>query len=471
MSRVFIFRQLTPTAFSSWSTVTVSMLALAILLCCASASRATVAQLGDVSSFSLDNGLNVVVIADHRLPVVTHMVWYRVGSADEVQGSSGLAHYVEHLMFKSCNASKTESFSQIISRLGGLDNAFTNHDTTHYFQRVPKDRLRDVMALEAQRMARLDVTEAEARAERQVVAEERRSNVESDPVKILNEQMLALLHHNHRYGVPAVGWSHEIETLTLEQALTFHRRHYGPNNTTVVVAGDITVDEVRKLAVETYGKVARNDEIVATARAHEPEPRVARRLHLDDRRAARPALFRYYLTPSYATANGLEAESIDLLMRIVGGGETSRLAQALVSESKVASITGATYFGDTRDDGRIAVFAITGADNDLGKLEAALDKVLADVAKNGVTADELQHAKLAVETSTVFESDNQKQLAERYGEALSLGLTVDDVKDVPSRIASVTVADVNKVAGKYLTLRRSVTGLMSRRAHAAANKE
>ena len=209
-----------------------------------------------VSEFKLNNGLQVLVIPDHRAPVVTQMVWYKVGAADEPPGSSGIAHFLEHLMFKGTDLIPTGQFSKTIAKNGGEDNAFTNHDVTAYFQRVAKDRLPKVMEMEADRMANLRLSEQDVATERDVILEERRSRVDNDPGSILQEQMMAALYTNHPYGIPIIGWEHEIRALDREDAFSFYRRFYAPNNALLVIAGDVEPDEVRKLAEATFGKIA-----------------------------------------------------------------------------------------------------------------------------------------------------------------------------------------------------------------------
>ena len=422
--------------------------------------RAEQAPVGKVTSFKLDNGLSVVVIEDHRVPVVTHMVWYKIGSIDDPQGASGLAHLLEHLMFKSFDAQEDESYAQLMSRLGAVDNATTRHDTTHYFQRVAKDRLRDVMALETKRMSGLTITDEQVRVERDVVREERRANIESNPIKLLAEEMTAALYRNHSYGRPPIGWSHELAGLRLEDAEAAYKQYYVPANAIVVIAGDVTPDEVRKLAEQTYGTVKAGPQPPERLRTIEPEPIAARRVELADPRVPQTAIFRYYLAPSYRTAEPLQAESIDVLMSILGGGETSRLHRALVNKHKVALGVGARFFGEGRDSGHIALFTIVPGGGDLSAVEARLDEVLAEVVSGGVTEDELARAKAAIEASLIIESDNQQKLATRYGEALAVGRRVEDVEGLTDRILKVTKETVGEAARNFLIKRRSVTGLL-----------
>jgi len=242
------------------------------------------------SEFKLSNGMDVVVIPDHRAPVVTHMVWYKVGAADEPKGVSGIAHFLEHLMFKSTDKIAVGDFSKIVSKLGGQDNAFTGQDVTAYHQRIAKEQLGTLMEMEADRMTHLRLTNDEVATERQVIIEERRSRIENNPGARLDEQMNATLYLSHPYGVPVIGWEHEMAKLSREDALRFYKRYYAPNNAILVVAGDVTVDEVKRLAEATYGKVPANPEVDGRTRPQEPPHIAARRLTLKDARAGNASI-------------------------------------------------------------------------------------------------------------------------------------------------------------------------------------
>src|SRR5499433_2614456 len=213
------------------------------------------------ATFTLPNGLQVLVIQDHRTPVVTQMVWYKVGSADETPGKSGLAHFLEHLMFKGTAKHPAGEFSHTVLRIGGNENAFTSYDYTGFFQRVPRDQLGKMMEFEADRMTGLILKDENVLPERDVVLEEYNMRVANNPEARLNEQIMAALYLNHPYGRPVIGWHHEIEKLSREDALAFYRRFYAPNNAILVVAGDVTVDEVKKLATATYGALKPNPAI------------------------------------------------------------------------------------------------------------------------------------------------------------------------------------------------------------------
>jgi zinc protease len=436
------------------------LFALTFILAMFTATIDTLKASPAVSEFKLDNGLQVIVVPDHRAPVVTHYVWYRVGSADEPAGVSGVAHFLEHLMFKSTDKIASGAFSKIIAKLGGQDNAFTNYDVTGYYQRIAKDRLKTVMEMEADRMVNLRLTEREVATEREVILEERRSRTENNPSAILSEQMSAALYQNHPYRIPIIGWMHEMAKLSREDALTFYKRFYAPNNAIVVVAGDVSGDEVKSLAQAAYGSLQPNPDIKLRVRPQEPPHRAPRRVELRDPRAGNASVRRYYLAPSAPTAAPGEAEALYLMMKIAANGSTSRLYQRLVSEEKIASSAGGWYSGAGLDSGSIAIYAVAAEGVDLGKLEASMDGVLHELREKGVTQSELDRAKKAFIAEFVYESDSQSALARRYAEGALLGQTIEEVNDFPAAIARVTVADIARVTAKHLDIRNSVTGTL-----------
>jgi len=414
-----------------------------------------------VREFTLANGLDVVVIPDHRAPVVTQMVWYKAGAADEPPGTSGIAHFLEHLMFKGTDKIPTGQFSKIIAKNGGEDNAFTNHDVTAYFQRVAKDRLPTVMEMEADRMANLRLTPEDVKTERNVILEERRSRVDNDPGSILQEQMMAALYRNHPYGIPIIGWEHEMEGLTREDAFAFYHRFYAPENAILVVAGDVEPDEVRALAEKTFGKIARHGEAIERVRPQEPEHDAAVTVTLEDARAGRTTVQRYYIVPSYASAEPGEAEALDLLMRIAAHGAVSRIYKRLVREQKVAASAGGWYTDSGLDSGRLGFYAIAGASDAAEDLEKAIDGVIAELREKGVTQDELNRARASQVAEFVYNSDSISRMARQYGWRLAAGMSVEDVEEWPDRLKQVTVDDIRAVARKYLVENNSVTGILT----------
>jgi zinc protease len=424
--------------------------------------RAGVASGLDVAHFTLGNGLEVVVIPDHRTPVVTHMVWYKVGSADETIGKSGLAHFLEHLMFKGTNKNPLGRYSQTVATLGGQENAFTTDDYTAYYQRVPRERLRTLMEFESDRMTGLVLTDAVVKPELQVVLEEQNMRVANNPGARLSEQVEAALYLNHPYGRPVIGWRHEIEKLDREAALAFYRRFYTPNNAVLVVAGDVTADEVKALAEDTYGKVERVVEVPARERPMEPVQEAPRTVTLADPRVTQPSLRRAYLAPSAHTAEPGESEALDVLASILGSGSESRLYHTLVIDKDIALNVGAGYDGTALDYAPFQVSATPKPGTTLPQIEAAMDAVLAEVIEKGVTAEELERSKNRLIANAIYAQDNQATLARWFGAALTTGLTVEQVQAWPDRIRQVSADSVRAAARRYLDKRHSVTGYLIR---------
>jgi zinc protease len=436
-------------------------LAVAVLVICAArSSPSEAAAQRRASEFTLANGMQVVVVPDHRAPVITHVVWYRIGGADNIAGQSGLAHFLEHLMFKSTGKLKTGELSNVVARLGGRDNAVTTHDATYYFQRLPKEHLRTAMVMEADRMRNLKLVETEVSTERQVVVQERRSVVDSKPLAILDELMTAALYLNHSYRIPVIGWAPEIPKLSRELALEFYNRFYAPNNAILIVAGDVTEAEVRKLAQETFGRVKPRANLARPSRPVEPPQKAARRVELRDPRAGTLSLQRYYVAPSYKSAQSGEAEALDVLVTILGDGPTSRLFQSLVEEKSLAANAGASYSSVALDGGTLNVYAVAGEGVKLEALEQAMDSELARFIEAGPSEEELEQAKNSLIASYVYSADNQAGLAQRYGSNLAIGRSIADIEEWPDRLGRVSAADVKKVAAKYLDVEASVTGLI-----------
>jgi len=414
----------------------------------------------EIANFTLQNGLEVVVIPDHRTPVVTHMIWYKVGSADETPGKSGLAHFLEHLMFKGTAKNPAGRFSQTLATIGGQENAFTTADYTAYFQRIAKEYLPLVMEFEADRMTGLVLTDDNVLPERDVVLEEFNMRVANSPEARIGEQVAAALYLNHPYGRPVIGWRQEIEKLNRDDALAFYRRFYTPNNAVVVIAGDVNGDEVKALAEKTYGQVARVADVAPRLRPQEPLPVAVRQLTMADARVAQPTLQRNYLVPSANTAEPGESEALDVLSQILGAGETSRLYRALVVDEHVATGAGSWYQGTALDESRFGVFASPLPGVSFATLEAAIDGVIARIAESGVTAAEFERAKTRLIADAVYAGDNQATMARWYGAALTVGGSVEKVTSWPARVRAVTPEAVQKAARVWLDKRRSVTGYL-----------
>jgi len=415
----------------------------------------------EIAHFALGNGMDVVVIPDHRTPVVTHMVWYKNGSADDPLGKSGIAHFLEHLMFKGTAKHPQGEFSNLVAELGGQENAFTSYDFTAYFQRIAKEHLGTLMEFEADRMRNLVLTDEVVDPEREVVLEERRMRTDNDPSAQLDEAVQAALYAHHPYGTPIIGWNHEIEGLGREDALAYYRRFYTPENAILIVAGDVDAQTVRALADETYGKIPAQADAPRRARTQEPPHRAHRLVTLSDEKVEQPAHERVFLVPSYKTAAPGEAEALEVLAHVLGGGQACVLYDELVVDQKLAVSAGAYYMGSALDDTRFFVFATPAPDVSLEQLDAATDKALAHFLEHGVDAEHLQRAKTRLIADSVYARDSQVSLAHWYGESLATGLTIADVTQWPDRIEAVTAESLADAARKFLDRKRSVTGFLT----------
>ncbi|MBC7953929.1 MAG: insulinase family protein [Rhodospirillaceae bacterium] len=403
--------------------------------------------------------MQVVVVENHRAPIVSHMVWYKVGAADEPPGKSGIAHLLEHLMFKGTPSMPPGEFSKIVARMGGRDNAFTSSDYTAYFQNIAADRLEQVMKLEADRMRNLTLDDQNVATERAVVLEERRSRTDNNPQALLTERMEAALYLNHPYRRPVIGWGAEIATLNREDALAYYKRWYAPNNAILVVAGDVDPQAVHKLA-ETYYGPLKSEDIPPRIRADEP-PQVAQRvITLEDPRVQQPAWNRFYLAPSYTADDKSSAYALQVLSEILGGGATSRLYKSLVVEQGVASGAAAWYDPSALNTSTFGLGATPRPGISIPKLEAAMDKEVQTVLTKGITAAEVDRAKSRLKANVAYARDSLHTGARVLGEALTTGQSVEDVEAWPQRIAAITPEQVNAVAKAVLEPKASVTGIL-----------
>ena len=413
------------------------------------------------ATFTLDNGLQVVVIPDHRTPVVTQMIWYKVGSADETPGKSGLAHFLEHLMFKGTSKHPVGEFSDTVQRIGGNENAFTSVDYTGYFQRVPREHLGSMMEFEADRMTGLVLKDENVLPERDVVLEEYNMRVANNPEARLTEQIMAALYLNHPYGRSVIGWHQEIEKLNREDALAFYKRFYAPNNAVLVIAGDVELGEVRPMAERTFGVVAAQPAIPPRRiRPQEPEPAAPRTVTLSDPRVEQPGLRRYYLVPSAATAAAGESAALDVLAQLMGGGSNSYLYRRLVIDHPLAINASAAYQGTSLDATQFVIAASPRPNVTFAQVEQVIDDVIADIEQNGIRSEDLERVKTQLIASTVYAQDNQASLARWYGGALTTGLSIEDVRSWSERIRAVTADQVRDVVQKWFDKKRSVTGYL-----------
>jgi zinc protease len=443
----------------------VSVLATTLLFTFASSWSGVRAQTTVTSAppatFTLPNGMQVVVIPDHRTPVVTQMIWYKVGSADETPGKSGLAHFLEHLMFKGTAKHPAGEFSQTVLRVGGNENAFTSTDYTGYFQRVPREQLPKMMEFEADRMTGLVLKDENVLPERDVVLEEFNMRVANNPDARLTEQIMASLYLNHPYGRPVIGWRQEIEKLDREDALAFYKRFYAPNNAILVIAGDVEANDIRPLVERTFGEIPAQPAIpVQRLRPQEPTPAAPRTVTLSDPRVEQTSLRRYYLVPSATTAAAGESPALDVLAQLMGGGANSYLYRALVIDRPLAISAGAGYQGTSLDPSQFVISVSPKPGVEFSQIEQAVDGVIAEISQNPARAEDLERVKTQLIAEAIYAQDNQATLARWYGGALTSGLSIDDIRSWPDRIRAVTADQVRDAAQKWLDKKRSVTGYL-----------
>ena len=413
------------------------------------------------TTFTLPNGLQVVVIPDRRTPVVTQMIWYKVGSADETPGKSGLAHFLEHLMFKGTARHPAGEFSNTVLRVGGNENAFTSTDYTGYFQRVPREQLGKMMEFEADRMTGLILKDENVLPERDVVLEEFNMRVANNPDARLTEQIMAALYLNHPYGRPIIGWRQEIEKLDREDALAFYKRFYAPNNAILIIAGDVEPRDIRPMVERTFGEVPSQPAISAQrVRPQEPVPAAPRTVTLADPRVEQTSVRRYYLVPSASTAAADESPALDVLAQLMGSGANSYLYRALVIDRQLAVNAGAGYQGTSLDATQFVISVSPKPGVEFSQIEQVIDQVISEVGQNPARSEDLERVKTQLIAAAIYAQDNQAALARWYGAALTSGLSIDDIRSWPDRIRAVTAEQVRDVAQKWLDKKRSVTGYL-----------
>ncbi len=415
-----------------------------------------------VTTFTLDNGMQVVVVEDHRAPVVQHMVWYRVGSADEPPGVSGVAHFLEHLMFKATDTLEAGELSATVAANGGTDNAFTSYDYTAYFQRIAADRLELMMQMESDRMANLRLTENNITTERDVILEERNQRVDNNPRGLFAEQMGSAQYLSHHYGIPIIGWRHEMEQLDMDDVMDFYKTYYAPNNAILVVSGDVDPQEVLDLAETYYGAIPANPDLKPRARPQDPPQIAERRLTFRDPRVAQQYVNRSYLAPERDAGAQEKAAALTLLAEVLGGGNTSYLAQKMQFEQKLAVYTGAFYSGVALDDTTFDLIVVPAPGVSMEQAEAEMDKAVAAFIDEGVDPEQLERIKMQLRASQIYARDDVEGIGSRYGRGLTSGLTVEDIQNWPDVLQAVTGEDIIAAAKAVLRPETSVTGWLMR---------
>jgi zinc protease len=411
------------------------------------------------SHFVLDNGMEVVVVPNDRVPIVTHQVWYKSGGAEDPDDQPGIAHFLEHLMFKGTQRFPGNSYERFVVANGGAGiNAFTYQDVTLYPQTLPKKHLAALMEREADRMVNLLFSDEQVKAEVGVVQNERRGN-ENNPSYLLGESIRAALFPGHPYGRSIIGTESQIATLDRAKALAFYKRYYAPNNAVLVVAGDVTEDEVRKLAESTYGRIPANKDLPKRVIQPLPKAPATKRVELEHERVATPSVGFYYVTPGVGGLSDTDSTALTLLTRATGTDIIGRLYRSLITEQKLATGISASHWYDLRG-GSLSFAANAAPGVSVADLEAALAREIAALVRDGVTVTEVDDAKKAYLSVKAYEDDNHRLLAGLYGQYLSRGRSLADVEKAFDLVGRATVADVNGAIARFVAKTEPVIAVL-----------
>jgi zinc protease len=403
-----------------------------------------------IQEYKLSNGLKIIVQEDHRSPVVVSQVWYRAGSIDEVNGKTGVAHVLEHMMFKGTSKVPAGQFSRLIAAAGGKENAFTSTDYTCYFQQLEKSHLPLAFKLEADRMANLKLTKKEFDKEIKVVMEERRWRTDDKPQSMVNEAFQGAAYRAHPYSRPVVGFMNDLENMTFEDAREWYQNWYAPNNATLVVVGDVKAKEVYKLAQQHFGKLKPK---VLPARKPQVEPAQIGERNIIVKAPAKQSylLMGYHVPAIVDPENDWEPYALEVLAGVLSGNPASRLNQKLVRETQLAVDASAGY--DILSRGRLALFALDGTPSEgktVAELKAALLDQIENVKTTGVTVEELDRVKAGVIAADVYQRDSMFYQAMQIGTVESIGFSWKILDGYPAKLRAVTPEQVQAVAKKYL---------------------
>lgn len=413
-----------------------------------------------LEEFSLENGLQVIVIPNHRVPAVSHMIWFPTGGADDPIGKSGLTHFHEHTMFKGTPNHPAGAFEEMVSNLGGEQNAFTGYDTTAYYINIDKSHLATAMELEADRLQGLSPKADDMLKEREVIIEERRLRVENNPKALFGEQMASLTFVHHPYGTPLIGWQHEMKTLTMQDVLDFHQTYYRVNHAVLILAGDITAEEAKPLVEKYYGSLTPGQELPPRQWVSEPPPRAEKLFVMHHALVNEPYWQRDYLAPSVNNGNQTLAIPLMVLSQALGGGQTSLLYQELVVKRKLATQINASYSGFSLGPDTFSVSAVPATNVDVSVLEKAIGEVLTQVKAAPLPNADIERAKTLLKAETLYAREGLQGMAYMVGWIKMLGLPTSYINDWPTLIDAVSAEQLQQAAKAVLVTEGSVTGLL-----------
>jgi len=422
------------------------------------------------TSFKLANGLQVIVVTNRLSPVVHQMVWYKVGAADEPAGKSGLAHYLEHLMFRGTDNVPAGQFSKVVAAQGGHDNAFTSYDYTAYYEEVEASRLPLIMQMEADRMHQLRLAAATAKPELRVILRERQQRTDNSPEGRFMEKLNQKLMPDYPYGKPLIGWRRDIEKLTVADARKFYQTYYAPNNAIVVISGDVKVEEVMSLAAATYGRVPMRE--APPVPSFRPAPEIAdHEFTMADARVEHAKIVWRFIAPSYATQKDGEAYAYEVLSEVLDSGEVGLLHKKLVSERGIASVVGTNYDPDARGETTFSILLSPHPGKPAASAQKALKQSLRDAAEKGVEAELVEKAKHRLKRAALFAREGLAVPGHAFGMALATGRTAADVESWPERIDAVTAAQVNAALRELASSKRQVMGALLPAGKAGVSKK
>ena len=416
-------------------------------------------EINSPHSFVLKNGMKVIVIENKRAPVIAQMVWYNFGSGIEETGKSGLAHFMEHLMFKGTRKFPDNYYSNYISKIGGSENAFTSYDYTAYYQIFPKSELKKMMKMEADRMTNLTLTKENVEIEKQVILEERFQRIESDPSSKLDESMRSILFPNHYYGRPIIGWRHEIEGLRYEDVLSFYKENYKPNNAILVLSGDVDLEKAKKLSKKYYGKI-RKGKSEPKLKVTDPDLNTNIFVKMKHSTVKQPIWKKFYRTISYKSDVN-NSIALDMGFKMVASGTSSLLYQNLVEEKKIFSVVGGYFQGLTKGEGNVYLYAISKEKKPSYEIDKIIMNEFIEIIKKKLTPKRFEIEKKKYYFDTIYKKDGVLNPAQIYGEALTVGLSLDDIKKWQERVNNVSLNDVKRALEKLYENKNFVIGELS----------
>ena len=410
-------------------------------------------------SFKLKNGMEVVVIENKRAPVIAQMIWYNFGSGIEKTGKSGLAHFMEHLMFKGTRKFPDNYYSNFISKIGGSENAFTSYDYTAYYQVFPKSELKKMMKMEADRMTNLTLTQENVEIEKRVILEERFQRIESDPSSKLDESMRSILFPNHYYGRPIIGWRHEIEGLTYEDVLSFYKENYKPNNAILVLSGDVDLEKAKKLSKKYFGKIRKGKQ-ESKPKVTDPDLNTNIFVKMQHPTVKQPIWKKFYRTISYKSDID-NSIALDMGFKIVASGTSSLLYQNLVEDKKIFSVVGGYFQGLTKGEGNVYLYAISKEKKDSNEIDKIIMNEFKKIINEKLTSERFEIEKKKYFFDTIYKKDGVLNPAQIYGEALTVGLAFDDINKWQERLNNISLDDVKKALEKLYENKNYVIGELS----------